>query len=166
MRSITPIHCVFFFFFTHKTFFVQKQYHSTLHHFLSSWGGCGGAKGVPVWPSLHSSARYFKMGTVWFSCDCEHKLTCAQSMSIRTGNITWIQSTLSSDKRGATASHRQITLGNLHTTQSHVCRGGCVFCKEVSLWIKDKNVCAWGGVRRCSDTCVHDYTDIHFLKKV
>lgn len=58
-------------------------------------------------------ARRLKMGTIWFSSDCEHNLTCTQSI---TGNIIRIQSTLWSGKWGYTFSSANHTWKFTHDT--------------------------------------------------
>lgn len=64
-------------------------------------------------------ARRLKMGTIWFSSDCEHNLTRTQRALQATPFASSQPCEVTNE---ATPSHQQITLGNSHTTQSHVHR--------------------------------------------
>lgn len=64
-------------------------------------------------------ARRLKMGTIWFSSDCEHNLTRTQRALQATPFASSQPCEVTNE---ATPSHQQITLGNSHMTQSHVHR--------------------------------------------
>lgn len=82
-------------------------------------------------------ARRLKMGSIWFSSDCEHNLTRAQRALQATSFASSRPCEVTNE---ATSSHQQITHDTIIHTFTFLARSA--FWNGVSLpnWIRDKNV--------------------------